>query len=345
MALHLAALTSLTAGATVWLVLLDESQGREPALGAVDWSFTVATIVVFVPFAWLVALAFGRSGRTGRTSEPAAPVAPVILVLVLLFALNRYDALVAAGAVDTVYLQPFALPALLMFAGARGAWQAVNRPRSLTALRERAATDERQRIARDLHDSVSQTLYSIAMVADALPLTVERDPAAGREQARQIRSMTLDTLGNLRILLLEMRRPAEEAAPLGDLLHELGGTDAPVVVELDIAGDAHLPPEVELAAYRVAQEALVNAHRHADPQQIVVRLEQAADALTLRIVDDGAGFDPRATTAAHHGLEIMRERAEQVAARLTVESDPGRGTQVTFSWPRPGGDPIVEEGP
>jgi signal transduction histidine kinase len=340
-ALHLAALTSLTAGATVWLVLLDESQGREPALGAVDWSFTVATIVVFVPFAWLVALAFGRTGR----ADAPAPVAPVVLVLVLLFALNRYDALVAAGTVDTVYLQPFALPALLVYAGARGAWRAASRPRSLTALRERAATDERQRIARDLHDSVSQTLYSIAMVADALPLTVERDPAAGREQARQIRSMTLDTLGNLRILLLEMRRPAEEAAPLGDLLHELGGTDAPVVVELDIAGDAHLPPEVELAAYRVAQEALVNAHRHADPQQVVVRLEQADDALTLRIVDDGTGFDPRATTAAHHGLEIMRERAEQVAARLTVESDPGRGTQVTFSWPHPGGDPIPEEGP
>ena len=232
-----------------------------------------------------------------------------------------------------------------MFAAARGAWQAVRRPRSLTALRERAATDERQRIARDLHDSVSQTLYSIAMVADALPLTFERDPAAGTEQARQIRSMTLDTLGNLRILLLEMRRPAEEVAPLGDLLHELGGTDAPVVVELDITGDAHLPPEVELAAYRVAQEALVNAHRHADPQQVVVRLEQAADALTLRIVDDGAGFDPRATTAAHHGLEIMRERAEQVAARLTVESDPGRGTQVTFSWPRPEADPVAEAGP
>src|SRR4029453_1831990 len=105
----------------------------------------------------------------------------------------------------------------------RGAWQAVRRPRSLTALRERAATDERQRIARDLHDSVSQTLYSIAMVAAALPLTVERDPAAGREQARQIRTMTLDTLGNLRILLLEMRRPAEGPAPLGDLLPDLAG--------------------------------------------------------------------------------------------------------------------------
>jgi signal transduction histidine kinase len=144
--------------------------------------------------------------------------------------------------------------------------------------------------------------------------------------------MTLDTLGNLRILLLEMRRPAEGSAPLGDLLHDLGGTDVPVVVELDIAGEASVPSEVELAAYRVAREALVNAHRHADPQRVVVRLEQADDALTLRIVDDGSGFDPTATTAAHHGLEIMRERAEQVEARLTVESAPGRGTQVTFSW-------------
>jgi signal transduction histidine kinase len=334
--LHPVLLTSLAAGGTLWLCALETPKAREPSLGAVDWPFTVASLVLFVPFAWAVGLAFARADDAGL------PVAPLFLILVLLFAVNRYDSLVAAGTVDTVYLQPFVLPAFLTFAGVRATWRVMTRRRSFAAVRETAATDERNRIARDLHDSVSQTLYSIAMVAEALPRTVQRDPAAGTEQARQIRSMTLETLGNLRILLLEMRHPAPESDTLGELLRELGeGPGAPVVVELDVTGKPGEPgrtADLELAAYRVAQEALMNAHRHADPRRIVVRLEQRADALTLRIADDGVGFDPRTPTAAHHGLEIMRERAAQVGARLTIESAPGRGTQVTFAWPHTTGD-------
>lgn len=344
-AIQLAALTSLTAGATLGLIALEHHRPREPALGTVDWSFTVASLMVFVSFAWGLGLAFTRA------DGGELPVAWVFLILVLLFALNRYDALVAAGAVDTLYLQPFALPVFLTFACIRGTRRVVAKPRSLAALRETAATDERNRIARDLHDSVSQTLYSIAMVAEALPRTVARDPEAGSDQARQIRTMTLETLGSLRILLMEMRPPAPEPTTLGELLRELGaGPGVPVVVEIDSAGEpGRLPAAVVLAAYRVAHEALINADRHADPQRIVIRLEQRADTLRLRIVDDGVGFDPRATTAAHHGLEIMRERAEQVAAHLSIESEPGRGTQVTFTWPgvtgAPAGDPTSKEAP
>jgi signal transduction histidine kinase len=339
LALHLAALTSLSAGATLGLVALEQSRARAPALGTVDWSFTIASFVAFAPFAWAVGLAFVHA------DEGELPVAWMVLLLVVLVGLNRYDALVADRTVDTLYLQPFVVPSILMLACVRGAQQVVSRPRALAALRATAATDERHRIARDLHDSVSQTLYSIAMVADALPRTVARDPAAGSDQARQIRTMTVETLGNMRALLMELRRPSTESTTLGELLLELGGPGHPVVVEADVTGESGLPADVVLAAYRIAHEALVNAQRHGDPGEIRVHLEQRDGTFCLRIVDDGTGFDPRATTATHHGLEIMRERAEQAGGRLTVDSEPGRGTQVTLSWPRSAHGPTPKAAP
>ena len=213
----------------------------------------------------------------------------------------------------------------------------VRQIRRLAKLREAAAADERNRIARELHDSVSQTLYSIAMVADAFPSTLERDPAVAAEHARRIRSLTLGALGDIRVMLLEMRHSALEAASLAGLVEQLGGSPAGFVgVELDLAGDLVLPSEVKLAAYRIAQEALTNARRHAGPSGLRVRLDQRADVVTLWIIDDGAGFDVSAHSEGRHGLQIMRERAVDVGAELVIDAAPGRGTTVRFRWPHPG---------
>lgn len=351
-ALSLGVLASLTAATTIVLCAVEAQEGRHSAPVGIDWPFALASATALVPAAWGVALLALRDDHDDLHPAPA------FLIVAALFAVNRYDALVTAGTLDTAYLQPFVFPVFLLVAAVRAANRAAATDRrpvgpvsgpttlKLIALKEVAATDERNRIARDLHDSVSQTLYSIAMLADALPRTLERDPATGREQAVQIRAMTIEALGNLRMLLLEMRHPATESADLGDLLLELAGEPgAPVVVELGVPSGPDLPSEIKLAAYRVAQEALMNAHRHALPTRIVVRLEHRSGALVLSIVDDGVGFDVGATTTVHHGLEIMRERAEHAAADLTIESQPGHGTRVTLTWPHPTSPPTPEEGP
>ena len=351
-ALGLGALASLTAATTIVLCALEAQESRYPTPVGIDWPFALASATALVPAAWGLALLALRDDHDDLHPAHA------FLIVVALFAANRYDALVAAGTLDTAYVQPFVLPAFLLFAAVRAANRVATAARrrvgpgsapttlKLITLKEVAATDERNRIARDLHDSVSQTLYSIAMLAEALPRTLERDLASGREQALQIRTMTIEALGNLRMLLLEMRHPATESADLGDLLLELAGEPgAPVVVELGVPGGPDLPSEIKLAAYRVAQEALMNAHRHALPTRIVVRLEQRGGALVLSIVDDGVGFDVGAIATAHHGLEIMRERAEQADADLSIESRPGHGTRVILTWPHPTSPPTPEEAP
>jgi len=339
------------AGATMLLSVIDTPSSRE-ASGVTDWPFALASATTIVPAIW------GGARATGADHLDVDP-APVYLAVAAVFAANRYDAMVAVGVIDTVYIQPFAFPALvaLAAAGAVGRRSRVD-PRTaagspvrrsilrLTTLEETVATEERNRIARELHDSVSQTLYSIAMLADSLPTTLERDVVTGREHARQIRGMTLEALGSLRMLLVDMRHPTVASAPLGELLRGLApGREVPVVVEIDLPGEPDLPDPIKLAAYRVAQEALRNAHRHAVPSRIVVRLEQQVGRLALTVADDGEGFEVGAATPAHHGLEIMRERAALIAADLAIDSEPGRGTRVTLSWPHPVGRRTLEEVP
>jgi signal transduction histidine kinase len=211
----------------------------------------------------------------------------------------------------------------------------VGQARRRADLTRAAAADERNQIARELHDSVSQTLYSIAMVADVLPTTLQRDPAVATDQARRIRSMTLDALGEVRLMLSDMRDTALGPASLGGLVEQLASpVGGLVVVEADVGGEVDLAPAAKLAAYRIAQEALTNARRHASASRILVRLEQRGGVTTLWVEDDGTGFEAAAASHSGHGLRIMRERAEEIGAELTIESAPGRGTVVRFSWPR-----------
>jgi signal transduction histidine kinase len=149
--------------------------------------------------------------------------------------------------------------------------------------------------------------------------------------------MTLQALDDLRVLLLEMRESALESASLDGLLEQLGAPQGrpAVVVELDITGDPDLPAAVKLSAFRVAREAITNAARHSAARRVHVRLEQRWDAVTVEITDDGHGFDPEAAASGRHGLSIMQERAEQAGAVLVIDSAPGRGARVRFTWVAP----------
>jgi signal transduction histidine kinase/streptogramin lyase len=209
---------------------------------------------------------------------------------------------------------------------------------------EVAVVEERQRLARDLHDAVTQTLFSTSLIAEVLPQLWERDPDDGRRRLEQVRQATRSALAEMRTLLLELRPTGLAEADLGDLLRQLADATSGrgrVAVEVEVDGVCTLPPEVHVALYRIAQEALNNVAKHARANQATVHLECGSAAglgeggwvVSLSIRDDGRGFDPDEIAAGHLGLGIMRERAEAIGSCLEVESEPGRGTEIAVVWP------------
>jgi signal transduction histidine kinase len=210
---------------------------------------------------------------------------------------------------------------------------------SLRAVQEQAAVNaERNRLARDLHDAVTQTLFSATLIADVLPRLWERNPEEGKRRLEEVRQLTRGALAEMRTLLLELRPSALADASLPDLLRHL--TDAftgrcRIPASLDIRGDIDLPLEVKLATYRITQEALNNISKHALASQVDIVIEKKDRHLHLEIQDDGRGFNPTITSSNHLGLGIMRERAESIAASLIIDSVPGKGTNISLHWQPP----------
>ena len=211
-----------------------------------------------------------------------------------------------------------------------------------------AAAAERNRLARDLHDSVTQALFSASLVAEVLPQVWERDPTLGREGLRELGILTRGALAEMRTMLLELRPTAVVETRLNDLVWQLAEaitSRAGLLVTYNIEPSPTLPPDVHVTFYRVAQETLNNLLKHAEARHVTVNLiasppvdAQAAGEwegqVKLSISDDGLGFDPRDPEPDQLGLGIMRERAEMIGAELKIESRPGRGTRVTLVWPR-----------
>ncbi|MBL7065248.1 MAG: PAS domain S-box protein [Anaerolineae bacterium] len=215
---------------------------------------------------------------------------------------------------------------------------------------ERAAVAaERSRLARDLHDAVTQTLFSAGLIAEVLPRIWERHPEEGRRRLEELRQLTRGALAEMRTLLLELRPSALIDAELDDLLRQLAESitgRARVPVSVEVEGECALPPEVKVALYRIAQEALNNVAKHAGASQAMVSLRyippdvggERGGAVELRVSDDGRGFDPQGVALESLGLGIMRERAEAIAAALDVDSEIGHGTQVVVVWKDTGGE-------
>jgi len=222
---------------------------------------------------------------------------------------------------------------------------AIENSRLYHQARELAASQERQRLARDLHDAVSQTLFSVSLIADVLPRIYERDPVQGAERLAELRQLTRGALAEMRTLLLELRPAALGDAKLADLLKQLGEAvtgRARIPVEVRIDGSDDLPTEVSVAFYRVAQEALNNVAKHSGAQTATVEMRSEGDPvkiLRLNVRDDGSGFDPAHAGGGQLGMGIMRERAEAIGARLDVTSAPARGTTISVAWSAPNADP------
>ncbi len=202
---------------------------------------------------------------------------------------------------------------------------------------QQAVTAERNRLARELHDAITQTLFSASLIAETLPTIWEDDQDEGRRLLKELRQLSRSALAEMRTLLLELRPDVLAEADLGDLLRQLGEAVTGrigVPVTVTIEGQCDLSPDAHVALYRIAQEALNNVVKHAQASQAVVSLCCASPpsgrerSVELRISDDGRGFDPSCVPPNRLGLGIMREHAQAIGARLEIRSKPGSGTQI-----------------
>ncbi|MGA7672197.1 MAG: PAS domain S-box protein [Nitrolancea sp.] len=201
-----------------------------------------------------------------------------------------------------------------------------------------AALEERQRLARELHDAVTQTLFSASLISEVIPDLWETDQTAARRRLEQLRQLNRSALAEMRILLLELRPSALTDIPFPDLIRQLveastGATTAQIELKLDVGKHQRLMPDAQIALYRIAQEALNNVVKHAQAKLVEVFL--ACDphgGVCLTIRDDGLGFDPAAIRAGHLGVGFMGERAAAIGADIRVESAIGAGTTIHVRW-------------
>jgi PAS domain S-box-containing protein len=200
---------------------------------------------------------------------------------------------------------------------------------------QEAVTAERTRLARDLHDAVTQTLFSSSLIAEVLPDLWEMDIAEAKNSTEELRQLTRGALAEMRTLLLELRPAALTQTSLGDLIKQLceafiGRSRLPI--SLRIEGDCKLPPEVQIAFYRIAQESLNNVFKYARAKQVNVSLLLSTSGVQFEVCDNGIGFDMSASKPTSLGMHIMRERAEAIGADLHISSTPGSGTCVEVIW-------------
>jgi signal transduction histidine kinase len=212
---------------------------------------------------------------------------------------------------------------------------AIENARLYSQAQELAKMEERQRLARDLHDAVSQTLFSASLIAEVLPRLWERSPEEGLRRLEEIRQLTRGALAEMRSLLLELRPAALVDAEPSELLRQLaesitGRARIPVAVEVD--GICIESPELKVALYRIAQEALNNVAKHSGATQAKVSLHCGTDKIELIVSDNGRGFEMNASKPNSFGLGIMRERAKAIGASLNIVSTPLKGTTVKVIW-------------
>jgi PAS domain S-box-containing protein len=260
--------------------------------------------------------------------------------------IERYGAVALGG--EAIEFESFAAPLgrdymVVAYSPEPGQFAAIftdvtERHAAEQALRESAraaaAQEERTRLARDLHDSITQALFAAALKAEAL-MQDDAIPSGSAETAEQVRRLTRGALAQMRTLLLELRAQALEEVPIEQLLRNVAEATegrADVTVAVTLRGDGAPPPELHTALYRVTQEALNNVVRHSGASSASVELLAEPGRVRLLIHDDGCGFEPGPVPSTHYGLRSMRERAAEVGGELRVVSAPGEGTLVMLEW-------------
>jgi len=218
---------------------------------------------------------------------------------------------------------------------------AIENARLYDRSREMAVHEERARLARELHDSITQSLFSLDLHAKALTAYLHTDVERAEEQMRQIRQITRDTLQEMRSLIFDLRPSLPEEiglAPALERLVEHFRRPGRPELALSVTSDGQLPSDLEQSLFRIAQEAVHNSVKHAEASRVSVTLAKEAGEFRLRVQDDGKGFEPASCLAAPRGLGLpgMRERARLMGARLEIVSQPGQGTCIEICVPAPG---------
>jgi signal transduction histidine kinase len=210
---------------------------------------------------------------------------------------------------------------------------AIENARLYERSRELSVVDERNRLARELHDAVSQKLFGLVLSAETVSALIESDPDEAQTQLLRLQGLAREAMEEMRSLIFELRPAALESEGLAptlrkhvDVLRRVYRTE----IDLRIAGSPRLAPGADAEVLRIAQEALQNALRHAQAQRIEVSLGAANGHVQLTVADDGIGFDPAAPNLRSRrlGLTSMEERARAVGGRLEITSEPGAGTRV-----------------
>jgi signal transduction histidine kinase len=218
---------------------------------------------------------------------------------------------------------------------AQRAARAIENAQRYERVQETVVAEERSRLARELHDAVTQTLFSASLIADVLPRVWAQDPEKGQQQLQEVRLLTRGALAEMRTLLLELRPEALTEAQMGELLGQLGRALAGrigALVNLTVEGQVTLSPAVQVALYRITQESFNNIARHSEATQVEVHYHSEPGRVHLSIRDDGRGFEVAQVVRDRFGLRNMRERAAAIGARIEIVSQPGAGTQITLEW-------------
>lgn len=226
---------------------------------------------------------------------------------------------------DAKILQAFANQAAVAFNNAQLHQQA----------QTAAALEERHRLAQDLHDAINQTLFSAALIAEALPDIWQEDVKHGKQVLEELRLLTQGALAEMRTLLLELRPAALTEKNFSELLQHLVTAFTNrnrIPVDLTIDGGGFMPPETQIVFYRIVQEALINITKHARASHVTINFSDTSSQTILTISDNGRGFNTKQIPVGHFGVTIMKERADKIGAQFQITAKPARGTQVMLIW-------------
>jgi len=201
--------------------------------------------------------------------------------------------------------------------------------------KEMAIVTERNRLARDLHDAVTQTLFSATLIAEVIPRLWKKNPLEGEKRLEEIRQLTRGALAEMRTLLLELRPAALKDASFTELIRQLsealsGRTRIPV--EVDLIDIPDITEDTKIALYRIAQEAFNNIAKHANAKNVYVSLRKENSGCQLLIRDDGKGISDVNVPSNHLGMGIMQERALAINADMDIQSQVNQGTTVSITW-------------
>lgn len=204
-------------------------------------------------------------------------------------------------------------------------------PQWTEKVRFTAVIEERQRLARELHDAVSQQLFAISMTATAVGRTIERDWERAKRQVQLIEEMAAVAQSEMRALLLHLRPVHLDGKNLGQALTALVEElkqKVPMAITLEVDESISLPPQAEDHLFRIAQEALSNTLRHSKADSMYISLQRVDDNVHMTLQDSGIGFDLEAKKQTSYGLLTMEERVNELGGSLRMISEPGQGTTI-----------------